>query len=147
MSYLCPISDEQCRLKLAKEHLLALIEHARVCYPSEAVGLLGGPDPREVSAVYRLENVGPPHTFVADPFGQWAALEAMKRTNTRLVAVYHSHPDGGTTPSPADLHFARGWNALFVIVALKAGRDAPVAMRAYRLNRGRCEAIEIVPCE
>jgi proteasome lid subunit RPN8/RPN11 len=134
-------------LKLAEEHLLAMIEHARTCYPNEAVGLLGGPAPGAVSAVYRLENVGPPNTFVADPYGQWKALEEMKRTDTRLVAVYHSHPDGGTTPSQADLHFAHGWDALFLIVALEAGREAPVAVSAYRLNKERGEAIEIVVSE
>ena len=135
------------RLTLAEEHLQALIEHARACYPNEAVGLLGGPSPGEVSAVYRLENLGPPHTFLADPFGQWAALEDMKRMNTQLVAVYHSHPDGGTTPSDADLHFARGWDALFLIVALKAANEASVAVGAYRLNQERYETIAIVARE
>src|SRR6266542_5309731 len=125
------------RLIIGGADVLSMVDHARDCYPNEAVGLLGGASSGHVTAVYRLKNIGPPGTFLAEPFEQWLAFEDLQRKGKQLLAVYHSHPRGGTAPSPSDIHFAQELAALYVILAVKAEALAPVSICAYDARKGR----------
>ncbi len=82
-----------------------LLQHARAEYPREACGLVVEADGR--TRVVPAANVSPRprHEFELDPAVVLRAL----RSKARLVAVYHSHPDGGPGPSRADRAGAALW--------------------------------------
>lgn len=108
-------------MALGRAPLAEMIADARQRAPAEAVGLLAGHDPRTVSRCVPLPNIAISRgEFLADPFAQWQAMRALREDNLLLVAIYHSHPDGGTHQSPRDLQFARRLKVHQVVIALQA---------------------------
>lgn len=122
------------KLTIQRRTLESIIKHARTCYPAEAVGLLAGSPAGEIHAVYQLSNIGPLGTFLADPFEQWKALRDLKRAGRRLLAIYHSHPEGGATLSESDTVFARDIDALSVVFTISSDDTAPIQFRAFRVE-------------
>ena len=53
-------------IRLLREHLDAMIAHAREVAPAECCGLIGGSDEQNARTIYRLRNVtaNPEHIFV-----------------------------------------------------------------------------------
>jgi acyl dehydratase/proteasome lid subunit RPN8/RPN11 len=119
-----------------RERLLA---HVRAALPAEAVGLLGGAADGRVRRVVPLPNVAGPRSFLADPRAQYEALRALAAEGLELVAVYHSHPGGTATLSPADRHFAERVGALQLVVALGRPGQAGEELRAFRCGRALAE--------
>jgi len=109
--------------------------------PAEACGLLGGRDGVATSH-YPVPNVAPEPTerFVMDPAGQREAFTAMERRGEELVAIYHSHPSTGASPSKADLLSAHYLDAFYLIVGLRQGRPY---LRAFRIHPRTRAAVEV----
>jgi [CysO sulfur-carrier protein]-S-L-cysteine hydrolase len=122
-----------------------LFDHVRRALPQEAVGLLGGTSSGRVDIVLPLPNIaGDERTFFADPFAQFTALNRLRRNAQELLAIYHSHPGGGTDASQVDLEYARAWSCAHVIIAVDAGSGAGARMRAFRLaESGMIESVPI----
>src|SRR5689334_10760733 len=93
-------------LQLRREHLEAMIAHAREAAPAECCGLLGGiagfSGPRSAS-LYRLRNVtaDPEVRYEAAPEDLFAAQRQMRDRGEELLAIYHSHPRAAD-PSPSE---------------------------------------------
>ncbi len=102
---------------------------ARKAVPLEIVGLLAGPRPGQISAVYPLENVAtdPTRAYVAEPAGLARALASIRSERLELVAIYHSHPHGPANPSETDIARA-AWDVPNLIVDART-----LAMRAWWL--------------
>ena len=112
------------------EQMLAHVLRSR---PREAVGLLGGSAAGEVSRVVPLDNIAAgDRAFLADPFSQYDALRRLREDQLELLAIYHSHPDGGVDPSADDLAYARRWRCAHVVIAIGAGRASTPRVRAFR---------------
>lgn len=112
---------------------------ARASAPLECVGLLAGPEPDRATELYPLRNVAPDpeRRYAADPAGLIRALRAIRDQRLEVVAIYHSHPRGGTAPSRTDVE-AAAWDAPYLIVDAVSGE-----MRAWRLLGGvREETLE-----
>jgi len=122
-----------------------LLAHVRGCRPKEAVGLLGGSATGQVKAVLPLMNIAAGNkAFIADPYAQFRALRWLRSENLDLLAIYHSHPDGGVEPSPEDLVYARRWHCIHVIVAFSMQTGLDERCRAFRCDRlGAIEEIQI----
>jgi [CysO sulfur-carrier protein]-S-L-cysteine hydrolase len=105
---------------------------ARKAVPLEIVGLLAGPRPGRVSAIYPLENVAanPERAYVAEPAGLARALASIRSERLELVAIYHSHPNGPANPSETDI--ARSaWDVPNLIVDART-----LTMRAWLMVDG-----------
>lgn len=119
--------------------------HALEARPREAVGLLGGTEAGCVLRVLRLPNIAAgDRAFLADPFAQFCALRRLKAEGQALLAIYHSHPDGGAGLSKEDLMYARHWPCAHLIVSLRTSGSASLKLRAYRSNiEGGMENVEL----
>jgi proteasome lid subunit RPN8/RPN11 len=121
------------RLVIPPEIQRALAAHAEAALPGEAVGLIGGQN-YLARVVLPLPNIAGPRAFLADPYAQYLALRRLQEARLELLATYHSHPDGGVLPSPADIEFARLWPCSHVIVALARPHRSEIEMSIYDIK-------------
>jgi proteasome lid subunit RPN8/RPN11 len=101
--------------------------------PDEAVGLLAGAEGR-ITAVIPLPNIAPTGQFLADPYAQYQAERQLQEEGMHLLAIYHSHPAGGTQLSPLDIKFAKERPCLQVVIALDPARPGHETPAGYDLE-------------
>ena len=114
-------------------HLLytQLLKHAQAACPEEIVGILAGSQ-QTIGQILPLQNVAafPEREFVADPEGMLRAFKHLRTQNLKLLAFYHSHPNGPATPSRTDFLQNR-WDVPMLILDAKNQR-----IRAWLLETG-----------
>jgi len=111
-----------------------MVDHARRAWPTECCGILAGKDD-VVTRIYPLENRDKSRTsYHAAPEQQLEAFTDMEDLGLDLLAVYHSHPDTESYPSPVDIEKAYFTEALYIIISLKAQN---LQARAFRVNRSK----------
>jgi len=132
---------------LSPEAQCLVIDHIQGALPGEAVGLLAGSAEGKVELVLPLPNISKDiYFFLADPFEQYLALRRIKSEGLRLLAIYHSHPDGGGSASALDLKYAHAWECWHLIVPVDAKRGVPKSLEAFRcLREGgtECESVTL----
>jgi proteasome lid subunit RPN8/RPN11 len=120
-----------------------MVQHARQADPMEAVGILGGLPPRQVVEVIPLGNLAAPGHFLADPYEQYRAEQALRSAGLTPMAVYHSHPAGGAAPSALDVQFADGLDLVQIVIALEPSGGTAVDLKAYRLHEGQPVEVDL----
>jgi proteasome lid subunit RPN8/RPN11 len=114
-------------IRLLREHLDAMIAHAREVAPAECCGLIGGGAEHNARTIYRLRNVtaNPELGYEAAPEDLFAAQRQMRERGEELLAIYHSHPRAADpSPSETDVRLAYYPSATYLIVGL--GGTEPV---------------------
>src|SRR6185369_1956903 len=108
-------------IQLRREHLEAMIEHAREAAPAECCGLIGGVSGIKATNLYRLRNVAanPELGYEAAPEDLFAAQRAMRERGEELLAIYHSHPRA-VIPSPSETDIRQAFypSATYLIIGL-----------------------------
>ena len=110
-------------IQLRREHVEALIAHARETAPQECCGLIGGTSDSQASTLYRLRNVTshPESAYEAAPEDLFAAQRQMRDRGEGLLAIYHSHPrSSDPQPSETDVRLAYYPSAKYLIIGLGA---------------------------
>lgn len=121
-------------LNLGREHLEAMIQHARDAAPAECCGLIGGISGTRAATLYPLRNVAanPELGYEAAPEDLFAAQRQMREHGEELLAIYHSHPRAADPiPSETDVRQAYYPSATYLIIGL--GGDGPV-VKAYNIS-------------
>jgi proteasome lid subunit RPN8/RPN11 len=99
-----------------------IIDHLSACLPDEGCGLLAGRGDR-VQLVYPVPNAAASsQRYRMEPQNQLEALYQIDEQGLDLVGIFHSHPNGGVTPSATD----RGewhYNELWMIIAAPSKPD------------------------
>ena len=127
-------------IKIASEVLSGLIQHAKDEAPIEACGYLAAKDDGVIS-YYRMANMDASEEhFTLDPKEQFDAVRDMREKETRLAAVYHSHPATPARPSREDIKQAHDPAISYVIVSLA---DGTVTVKSFKIRDGRVELEEI----
>jgi proteasome lid subunit RPN8/RPN11 len=121
----------------------SMVQHARAMLPSEAVGLLGGLMSDYATYSIPLPNRAGPYTFLADPFAQFQAERELAHLGLRLLAIYHSHPDGSAQLSQLDFVFARKRACFQIVIALHRPYLSGEEVRAYRVVENEAMTVEI----
>jgi [CysO sulfur-carrier protein]-S-L-cysteine hydrolase len=120
-------------LTLSTELRHSIVEYLRGCLPHEGVGVVatsGTGSSLTAVRFYPGRNMdGSPRRYTMDAADVVAALSNMKREQTRLGVIVHSHPTTPPVPSRTDLVEANYPGVLSLIV-----RFSPVVeLRAWRL--------------
>lgn len=108
-------------IQLRREHVDAMIAHARETSPAECCGLIGGTSAARAVTLYRLRNVraNPELGYEAAPEDLFAAQRQMRERGEDLLAIYHSHPRASDpSPSETDVRLAYYPSALYLIIGL-----------------------------
>src|SRR5215212_6509334 len=124
-------------LKIAREHLDAMIAHAREDHPDEACGVVIGPEGSDLpTRLLRMINAERSPTFFRfEPQEQFALYKEMSTTGEEIIVVYHSHTATEAYPSRTDISLAAEPQAHYVVVstAESGNQDGPVEVRSYRI--------------
>ncbi len=118
-------------MRMSREHIEAMVRHARAEAPNEACGLLAGANGM-VTAVHCLENADhSPSTYELTAAGYRLLMEL--DDNGQLLGVFHSHTQTEAYPSPTDRRKAF-WPVYYVLVSLQ--NKAQPVVRAFRIVKG-----------
>jgi len=127
-------------LKIAREHVDAMIAHARADHPDEACGVIVGPEGSDQPArmIEMLNADRSPTFFRFDPQEQLRLYREMDDRDEEIVVVYHSHTSTEAYPSRTDISYAAEPQAHYVLVSTaESGREeGPVSIRSYRIVDG-----------
>ena len=129
---------------LKREHVDAMIAHARETAPEECCGLIGGVSERQAVTLYRLRNVTPhpESAYEAAPQDLFTAQRQMRERGEELLAIYHSHPRAfDPSPSETDVRLAYYPNAKYLIIGL-AGMHAVIKAFSISEREHRWQQVE-----
>lgn len=90
-------------IRLKKEHLDAMVAHAREDAPIECCGLLAGKDGTVVEVRRAKNKEASPYRFSIDPLETRRHEQAMDDAGLELAGFYHSHTGSPAVPSPTDI--------------------------------------------
>jgi len=128
------------RLCVRKGAWRSMWDDARARAPEEAVGLLVGRGGC-AAAAWPLPNASeePRVHYRAEPQALLSALRRADREGFEVLALYHSHPAGPSSPSERDRAEAT-WRVPYVILGLPEARA-----RAFLLPEGNEVEIRVEP--
>lgn len=111
----------------------------------EVCGLLAGSSDGQVTRIFPLPSHGGSRTFFADPYAQYLAEKEIERSGLTILAIYHTHPDGGPSLSKEDLEFANAWDCAHLVIAVDSTLGKVRAMRAFAIVAGAVVEVPVVP--
>lgn len=123
----------------------ALLDHAAADLPREACGLLAIDGEGNICAAFATPNSAVESAeFLIAPADFQRALVAAESAGWTIGGVYHSHPEGGSAPSAADVDGGVDSRWIYLIVTCRGGVCDDV--RAYRIAAGGVEAVVVEGC-
>jgi proteasome lid subunit RPN8/RPN11 len=131
-------------IQLRREHVHAMIAHAREAAPEECCGLIGGTSETQAASLYRLRNVtfNPESAYEAAPEDLFTAQRQMRERGEGLLAIYHSHPRAADPqPSETDVRLAYYPSAKYLIIAL-GGVEAVIKAFSISEREHRWQQVE-----
>ena len=135
-------------MQVRREVLDAIAAHAQREHPRECCGLLIGTELELIEAVATANVAAEPHRhYQVSPVDHFAQIKRCRdvaapgAAAVNVIGVYHSHPLSAPVPSPTDLEEALG-EFLYIITGSVNG-SAALALRAYRLQAGRFEDVQL----
>ncbi len=108
-----------------------MLAHVDRVFPEECVGFLAGIG-TDVSLVVPFPNSAGLRSFFVEPYDQYLAEQRIKEDGLELIAIYHSHPHGCCCMSETDLHFAKRWDCIQVVIAISVQDRYSTQVKAYR---------------
>jgi proteasome lid subunit RPN8/RPN11 len=124
-------------VKLSRAQLERIIAQARADAPMETCGLMAGRDGR-VEQVLPVPNVLRSRVEYRMDGQEFA--DAMVACDFEPLAIYHSHPQGPSIPSPTDIAQAFYPDSVYIIISL--GQEPP-SVRAFRIVEGVVTEVEL----
>jgi [CysO sulfur-carrier protein]-S-L-cysteine hydrolase len=128
-------------VRIAQQHIDAIVAHARDDSPNECCGLVAARD-GEVTGVHRVRNTfASPMRFELDPIEQYKTTERIEAGGDQMVGSYHSHTHSEAYPSQTDVNQWTPWPELVHLICSIA-EDEPV-VRAFRIADKQIEEIDL----
>lgn len=125
-------------LEIPKLIYKEMLSHAREGLPFEICGILAGKENR-VERIYKGKNVDPsPVSYRLDPKEQLRWQKEMRAAGLRMLAIYHSHPEGRAYMSPKDKELAV-WETAYIVIGF--GPREP-EVRGFRVEGGEVKEIQ-----
>ena len=118
-----------------------MLAEARSVFPLEACGLMAG-KAGIIQHIYPITNIlSSPVAYQLDPKQQVNAMLELEEQGWELLAIFHSHPLGPSTPSPSDVAQATYPEAAYVIVSLRDMRSPSI--RAFKIKEATVSEIKL----
>lgn len=136
---------------LTKQVLQQIEEQARLGFPYEVCGFLGGAVLGQGREIRPARNVArsPQVEYNIAPEETLAVLLDFEGRGQKITGVYHSHPRYPARPSGTDLHLADLPGAYYLITSVTDEPDGTLhcETRAWRIERRKAIATELVVLE
>ena len=123
-------------LRIRRDLVDAMVEHARRDHPDEACGILAGPEgeDRPERAIAMLNAARSPTYYEFDPTEWNAVYNEMTAKDEEPVVIYHSHTATEAYPSRTDVSYAGEPGAHYLLVST---RDPEVTeVRSFSIVEG-----------
>ncbi len=118
-------------MKIKRQIIELVIEHARRDAPLEACGYLAAKD-GIITASYPLSNIDKSDEhFSFDPKEQFTVARDARSKGLDLCVVYHSHPHTPARPSDEDIKLAHDPALLYAIISLTGGKED---IKVFKIN-------------
>jgi len=102
-------------IRIQRAHLAQMAAHVARCAPEEGCGLLAGVDGTSVAVLPVTNVLHSPVRFRMAPEEQLQAMLTLEERGWALLAIFHSHPQGPSHPSPTDIAEAAYPEAVYLI--------------------------------
>jgi proteasome lid subunit RPN8/RPN11 len=134
-------------LTILRDHVEAIIAHARRDHPDEACGVIAGPiDSDRPERLIPMLNAAMSPTFYEFDSGDLLRLyREMDDNDEEPVVIYHSHTATEAHPSRTDVNLASEPGAHYVLVSTRDGAHeaGPVDLRSFRIVDGEISEEEV----
>lgn len=129
-------------LRILESALIELRCHVAQSPQQEVCGLLSGAN-GTVTRVLAAENAAadPATSYEIAPRELFARMRQIREAGETLLGIYHSHPNGRSTPSDRDLAEAYYPDAAHVIATIN--ENAEVTLRAFYIRNQATAEIPI----
>jgi proteasome lid subunit RPN8/RPN11 len=133
-------------LRIRREILDAILQHARSSPDHETCGLLAGAT-SVITHFFLTENASPtPSTnYEIAPRDLFRILRELRAANLDLLGIYHSHPASDNSPSPTDIASAYYPETPYIIVSPRPEAPSPIRAFQIRANQFSELSIESIP--
>ena len=138
-------------MRVPRRVLDAIAAHARRASPHECCGLLIGDEGRISDAVVTENAAADPfRRYEISPLDYFSQIRrcralAAHGAGPRVIGAYHSHPRGGSEPSPTDR--AQAFGDFLFVIAGPVSDGCAVDIRGYRLRGEILEEVQLLPDE
>jgi proteasome lid subunit RPN8/RPN11 len=127
-------------VKIARNLLDQIIDHARADLPHECCGAVGIRD-GVATRVYPCKNEAASAMKFEMGIDLFHALEDIEERGDELGAIYHSHPRTEAYPSQTDMNWSEQYPGVeWIIVSLREGEPSP---RSFRVTRSSVEEVPV----
>lgn len=130
-------------MKIKRQVIESVIEHARRDAPLEACGYLAAKD-GIITTSYPLSNTDKSSKhFSFDPKEQFTVVRDARSKGLDLCVVYHSHPHTPARPSAEDIKLAHDPAILYAIISLAGGKEG---IKVFKIKNQVAEeaALEVI---
>jgi len=129
------------QVEITTEAYKAMLTAALQAAPLEACGLCAGHD-TTIERFYELTNAdASSEHFTMLPEEQFAAVKDMRTHGTKLLAIWHSHPETPARLSLEDLRLAFMPDTIYLILSL-AQKDHP-DLKGFTVENGQPQPVEV----
>jgi proteasome lid subunit RPN8/RPN11 len=130
-------------MRISREHLDAIVDHARAEHPNECCGLVVTRDGRAV-AVHLLENTAAsPFRFEVDGLTLHRLMTEIEDAGDELGAIYLSHTRREPYPSQTDVNFAAHWPGVEWLIVGLADTSGEPLVRSYLIENGDVREVAV----
>jgi len=77
-----------------------------------------------------------------DPRQQVEVFTDMEKKRETLIGIYHSHPEGPSTPSRTDLEMAFHQDVVYIIISLEKKNNPE--LKAFTLEKGSFKEVKLI---
>lgn len=107
------------KLKIPNKIFEEIIQEANAQLPIEACGILAGTDGL-IEKYYKMTNADESRVhFELLPDEQFEVIKDIRAAGSRMLAIYHSHPDAPARLSQEDIRLALTPGVVYLILSLQ----------------------------
>lgn len=123
-------------MKIKKEIIEKITEHAKKDAPIEACGYLAAKDGIVIKHYEMINIDNSQEHFSFSLKEQFEVLKDVRAEGLEICAAYHSHPSTGARPSDEDIELAYDPNISYVIVSLAGGGED---VKSFKIKDSKVE--------